>query len=301
MVSENKIRILFIVNPVSGFRSGKSLPRKIKTIPDYRKIVYDIAFTSYPGHGKEIAENALEKGIYSHIVAVGGDGTVNEVASALVGSSVAFGILATGSGNGLARHMGFPLGIKKGLRQILEGRCEKIDVMEINGRYSFNVSGLGFDAEVAYEFGRKKIRGLFVYLLTVLRLWFTYGNKDYRLCVDGKDMEIKAFLLSFANSSQYGNNAYIAPAASVRDGLMDVCYIERPEFYRIPYYVYCLMRSELGRIPKFKELKAREVCVNGHSPHMHVDGDYAEAVYPLKAKIIPAALNMVIPRISGRL
>ena len=193
------MHILFIVNPISGLGLGKELPEKIRRIPEYDSIPYDIVFTEYAGHARKLVEDARQEGKYTHIVAVGGDGTVNEVGGALCGSDVAFGVVSLGSGNGFARHLGYSVFMTKALKQVLTDQFAQIDVLEMNGKYSLNVSGVGFDAEVAHEFNHLKLRGVFSYIyaaikghrfgiqsnlyLHIFRTSFAYFPDSYRRCI----------------------------------------------------------------------------------------------------------------------
>ena len=195
------MHILFIVNPISGLGLGKELPEKIRRIPEYDSIPYDIVFTEYAGHARKLVEDARQEGKYTHIVAVGGDGTVNEVGGALCGSDVAFGVVSLGSGNGFARHLGYSVFMTKALKQVLTDQFAQIDVLEMNGKYSLNVSGVGFDAEVAHEFNHLKLRGVFSYIYAAIKLWFRYPEKKYKITGNGKVMKVNCFILSFANSS----------------------------------------------------------------------------------------------------
>ena len=240
------MHILFIVNPISGLGLGKELPEKIRRIPEYDSIPYDIVFTEYAGHARKLVEDARQEGKYTHIVAVGGDGTVNEVGGALCGSDVAFGVVSLGSGNGFARHLGYSVFMTKALKQVLTDQFAQIDVLEMNGKYSLNVSGVGFDAEVAHEFNHLKLRGVFSYIYAAIKLWFRYPEKKYKITGNGKVMKVNCFILSFANSSQYGNNAYIAPHASVRfDGYL---HPETAGFLRDPVVFTFLHQFETVQI-----------------------------------------------------
>ncbi|MFR4039641.1 MAG: diacylglycerol/lipid kinase family protein, partial [Butyricimonas faecalis] len=148
------------MNPISGFGLGWEIPYRIRRIAAYKHIEYNIRFTEYAGHAKEIVEQAKQQN-YTHIIAAGGDGTVNEIGTALINTGIAFGVISLGSGNGFARHLGFSQMMNKALKQVLKSETTNIDVVEINGHYSLNVSGFGFDAEVAHFFSTMKIRGIF--------------------------------------------------------------------------------------------------------------------------------------------
>lgn len=292
------MRLLFIVNPISGVGAGKKLPEKIKEIPEYRKIDYDIRFTEYAGHARTLVKEALKQGIYTHIVAVGGDGTVNEVGTSLVGTSVAFGVVSLGSGNGFARHLGYSVQMKKALRQVLSGAYAQIDLLEINGTYSLNVSGVGYDAEVAHEFNRFRIRGVFSYIFAGLKLWFRYTPKNYRLSYEGVTREEECFILSLANTSQFGNNAFIAPHASLRDGLMDVCMLRRPHLFKVVYFLFCFLNGKIDKLTYYKDIQCKEITIEGPINHVHIDGDAAVMTSPLRARVVPGALKVVVPKFA---
>lgn len=294
------MRVLFIVNPISGYGWGKKLPEKIKTLIEFRSIDYTIRFTEYAGHARIIAKEAVTAGGYTHIIAVGGDGTVSEVGTSLYGSEVAFGIVSLGSGNGFARHLGYSLSMKKALKQILLESYAYIDMLEMNGVYFLNVSGVGFDAEVAHEFNRFKTRGILSYLRAGIKMWFQYTGKIYKITYDGHELTEQCFILSFANSTQYGNNARIAPQASLRDGLMDLCLLKRPSYLAlIPFLIY-LLNSGLTRMKYFKEIQCKEAVVEGDIRKVHVDGEALEMSPPIRLKVHRNALKMIVPKFAGK-
>lgn len=294
---ERSPRILFIVNPVSGFGLGWEVPYRLRRIAAYRELEYHVRFTEYAGHAREMAARAGEQG-FTHVVAVGGDGTVNEVGTALMGTDVAMGIVSLGSGNGFARHLGFSLGMTRALKQLLSSRATWIDVVEMNGRFSLNVSGFGFDAAVAHYFSRLKIRGPVSYAAAAVDLWFRYRGERFRLEVDGKQWEEECFILSVANSSQYGNNASIAPRASLRDGLLDLCILKRPRWMQVPRFLYCFMHGKLGQLSYFREIQCREVVIEGDMRYAHLDGDPCRMASPVRAKVHPRVLKVLAPKLS---
>lgn len=290
------MRILFIVNPISGLGLGKELPERIKGLPEYDNVDYEIVFTEYAGHARLLVEEARNTRKYTHIVAVGGDGTVNEVGGALCGSDIAFAVVSLGSGNGFARHLGYSIFMNKALKQVLTDQYVQIDVLEINGRHSLNVSGVGFDAEVAHEFNHLKLRGVLSYIYAAIKLWFRYPEKKYKITSDGKVMKVSCFILSFANSSQYGNNAYIAPHASVRDGLMDICILKRPAFLEIMWFLLFFISSKLYKLSYFREIQCKEAVVEGDIHRVHIDGDAYTMEPPIRLKVLPGVLKVVVPK-----
>lgn len=225
MKQENSSSIAFVINPRSGKKWGglkfDLFMKKLKQ----EKHAGHLYFTEYRGHAKELTKQLLARG-YTIIVAVGGDGTVNEVASELVSTDAALGIVPFGSGNGLARHLNIPMQWSKALRLIETGEEHLIDAGKINHQWFFCTCGVGFDASIGHKFTRVNNRGFTAYLRIVLSEFGKYKSRRYRFSVDGKKFKRKAFVITVANASQYGNNAFIAPGARIDDGIFDVCIIK---------------------------------------------------------------------------
>lgn len=293
----SEYKFLFIINPISGFGLGREVPYRLKHMKIYRGIDYVVRFTEFAGHASLIAEEARNEN-YTHIIAVGGDGTVNEIGRVLRGTDIAFGVVSLGSGNGFARHLGFSQRINKALKQLLYSPVTWIDMVEINGHFSLNVSGMGFDAEVAHFFSRMKIRGITSYVYSVIRMWFRYPERSYTFRIGNDSWEEKCFILSVANSPQYGFNASIAPKASLRDGLLDVCILKRPKYYQIPRFLYCFGNSKIGTLPYFREIQCEEAYVEGDISKVHIDGEPYVFESPLAIKIHPGVLKVVAPKLA---
>ncbi len=183
-----------------------------------------IVFTNRAFHGSKLAKKGV--GEYEYIIAVGGDGTVNEIASSIAGTDTVLGILPFGSGNGLARFLGIPMDTGEAIKTLNEKRVELIDSAKMNRQWFFNMAGMGFDAHISEVFSHDKTRGFGAYIRSSFREIINYKSEIYHLEIDGVHYEREAFMLSFANSSQYGNNAHVSPHASVQDGLLDVCIIK---------------------------------------------------------------------------
>ena len=182
------------------------------------------------------------------------------------------------------------------MKQVLTDQFAQIDVLEMNGKYSLNVSGVGFDAEVAHEFNHLKLRGVFSYIYAAIKLWFRYPEKKYKITGNGKVMKVNCFILSFANSSQYGNNAYIAPHASVRDGLMDICILKRPAFFEILWFLLFFINSKLYKLSYYKEIQCEEAIVEGDIERVHIDGDAYIMHSPIHLKMHKGILKVVVPK-----
>ncbi|MBR2981156.1 MAG: diacylglycerol kinase family lipid kinase [Odoribacter sp.] len=291
-------RILFIVNPHSGWHNGGEFASVLEKIPQYSSVEYDIVMTQYRRHAKELAQSGVESGKYKMIVAVGGDGTVNDVASALVNvPNVAMGVIPMGRGNGFARHLGYSMRLRGSLRQLLSGNEDTVDVMEVNGRYSFNVSGIGFDALVAHVASRTKVRGVFSYVWAAITQFFKYRSHQYKVTVDGKVMQLKAFLFSFANTEQYGSNFVIAPRASVQDGIMELCVIDKVKnvlLIGIDYTRHLFMENN-EKTQAFRMFHCKEVKIEGKINIVHIDGEPMFMQSPLNIRVLPRALRVVVP------
>ncbi|MDR1415473.1 MAG: diacylglycerol kinase family lipid kinase [Odoribacteraceae bacterium] len=290
---------LFIVNPISGHGAGKGLPRRLSRHPRYAGIHSVVRFTKHAGHARELAEQAAAEG-FTHVVAVGGDGTVNEVGSALRGTGIIMGIIPLGSGNGLARHLGYSTRVDSALTQLLDGTPEWMDIIEINGHSSLNVSGLGFDAATAHLFAGGGSRGLFAYVRAAVRLWFCYKEREYTFRVGEETWSERGFIVSLANGSQYGYNFVIAPGASTRDGLLDLCVLRRPRLVEIPLYLLRVATRRVEKLPHFHRVPCREVTILDAAPEGHVDGDPCFFTSPVHARVIAAGLRVALPVTPSR-
>lgn len=285
-----KRKTLFIINPISGGKKKDGVPQLIEK---YFDADATIVFTNGISHASEVAAEAINK--YDLIVAVGGDGTVNEVASSLVGSNAILGIVPCGSGNGLARFLGIDIDIEKSIMALTTGRVEAIDSAQANGKAFFNMAGMGFDAHISEVFAHGKKRGFITYIKSSLQEILKYKPQTYRLHIDGVAYERKAFMLSFANSSQYGNNAHIAPQASVQDGLLDVCVIKPFPLYRFPE-LGIRMFTKTTNTSRFVEIiKGKHIVINRSSNGpMHLDGEPEIAGKEVEINVLPRSLKVIV-------
>ena len=243
----NKKSIVFIINPISGTHSKDEIPALIETRLDHERYDYEIQLTGYAGHATEIARNCVARGIDA-VVAVGGDGTVNEVARALTHSETALGIIPCGSGNGLARHLCIPMDAKKAIDIINACNIELFDYGVINDLPFFCTCGMGFDAFISLKFAEAGKRGPITYVENVLKEGLKYKPETYQVESDDGAHRYKAFLIACANASQYGNNAYIAPGATMKDGQMDVIIMEPFDALEAPQIAADLFMKTLPNI-----------------------------------------------------
>lgn len=266
-------KIVFIMNPISGTTSKAKIPDLIETTLDRELFHYELRLTEYAGHASEMAAEARDGGA-DMVVAVGGDGTVNEVARALVESQTALGIIPCGSGNGLARHLMLPMNAKKAIEIINRNEIHELDYGIINGHPFFCTCGMGFDAFVSQKFAEAGKRGPITYVENVLREGLKYKPETYEIRDETGTIREKAFLISCANASQYGNNAYIAPQASMKDGLLDVIIMEPFDMLDAPQISLDMFNKTLDKNSKIKTFKAKRIHVHREKPGcIHFDGD----------------------------
>lgn len=294
-VPANPARVRFIVNPISGASRGRGFAGVAAAAIRRGTFDYDVVTTAEPGDGEALARQAVAAGC-DLVVAVGGDGTVNEVARGLLGQQAsALGIVPCGSGNGLARHLGVPLRPERAVRALVNAETRFIDVGHINERPFFCTAGLGFDAHVSRAFAGAGRRGLRTYVAVTLREFRAYRPTPARIEVNGQAIDTDCYVLAFANAAQYGNNAYIAPLADVQDGLLDLCLIDALPLRRALRVSYALAVGDLPTSGAAEFHTARDVRVNTARPiGFHVDGDYAGEAEEFIVGLTPLALKVAV-------
>ena len=284
-----KRRVLFIVNPISGEKVLRWINSQgLKILRNYYMPI-DVIQTKYAGHAPVIIEENFDK--YDVFVAVGGDGTANEVAGKLVNTDKIFSILPSGSGNGCAKELKLPpIGIRA-IKLLIKGATKKMDVIYVNGKHSINVSGTGYDAIIAKRFNKRESRGALNYALIILRSFFYYKPSDYHFYVDGQEVTTKAFLICFANTRQFGNNAFIAPKAKHDDGLIELVVVKpfpKRHSLKLAFYV---MTKQTNRSPYVSTYSCKEVLFDTKNVGwFHVDGDPVKLRGPVKITIEPQSL-----------
>lgn len=291
---------VFIINLISGTSDKAAIPGLIDQYLDKTQFEYEIAVTQYAGHASEIAAKAKDDGV-DVVVAVGGDGTVNEVARAIVHSSTALGIIPCGSGNGLARHLLLPLNVRKAIEVI--NRCEirQLDYGIINDYPFFCTCGMGFDAFVSMKFAEAGKRGPITYVENVLREGLKYKPETYTIEDESGTLQYKAFLISCANASQYGNNAYIAPQASMSDGLMDVIIMEPFDVFEAPQISIEMFSKTLDKNSKIKTFRTRHLHIRRDKPGViHYDGDPVMTGADIDIELKPKGINIIVNTMADR-
>ena len=288
-------KIVFVYNPISGNR------RLIPVVPIIERFVnkdlYDfcIITTDHKGHATELArEYAAKK--YDAVIAVGGDGTVNEVGCGLIGTGTALGIIPCGSGNGLARHLGIPIDPYKAVKWLNKSVFTDIDYGTINGQPFFCTCGVGFDAAVSDSFSKAGTRGVLTYLESVFLKIATYKDKLYKLSFDNSSETFECFVVTCANADQWGNNAFIAPTASLQDGLMDVVVISPFTALDAPILAFQLFNRQLDRNDKVTIRKCNRLTITREEEGpAHFDGDPIYLGKDINIELISHGLKVLIP------
>lgn len=288
-------RITFIINKNSARKQYNSIRKAIED--KFRKPDFDVDvhYTEYAGHAILLSEQAIDSGS-NIIVAVGGDGTVNEVASPIIGSDVALGIVPMGSGNGLARHLGIPRNIEKALDLVARVNTSLIDTCIVNNKPFISIAGVGFDAHVADLFSKGTRRGFLGYFHIVANEFLNYIPQKYSLKFDdGTLIKTTALFIALANSNQFGYNTTIAPNATLVDGLMDVCIVRKPEIYRLPIIANLLLLRKLELSPLVKIIKAKEVTITRKNPGVvNIDGEAIKFKKKIRISLKPKSLQIII-------
>lgn len=255
-----KEKVCLIINPVSGTESKKNIPEEVAAAFDQTKFDVIIRITGYPDHATEIAREAV-KNRFNYVLTAGGDGTVNEVAKVLVNTDTTLGIIPFGSGNGLARELNIPMDSEKAIDIILKGNSRTIDYGVANDHIFFCTCGFGFDAFISDRFAEEKKRGPLGYVRNILESAVDFKSEEYEITHDEGTITERAFVLTCANASQYGNEAYIAPGASMDDGKMNVSILKPLNALEIPQTTLQLFTKNIDKNSKMTTLITRELTI----------------------------------------
>ena len=291
-----KKQILFIVNPISGTQDKEAILKEIEEKIDKDLFEVTISKTQYAGHAFDIATEAVNNKV-DFVVAIGGDGTINEIGRALIHTETAMGIIPCGSGNGLARHLHIPMDVSNAINIINEANVRAIDYGIISGHPFFCTCGVGFDAFVSLKFADSGKRGLLSYLENTLQESLTYKPETYEIENSTGTVKYKAFLIACANASQYGNNAYIAPQASLTDGMMDITVLEPFTVLDIPSLAFQLFNRTLDKNSRIKTMRDKRIIIHrAEEGVFHFDGDPCIGGKDLEVEIIPLGIKVITPK-----
>ena len=291
-----KKKIIFIINPISGHHNKNNFPNLVEKHIDKNQYEYSIVFTEYAGHATELTKKAIEDD-FDYIAAVGGDGTINEVAKCLIGKRQILVIVPLGSGNGLARHLELPFKPERLISEVInKGKVYKIDTAVMNDIPFISIAGIGFDALIADYFAKDENRGFMTYAKLVTEKYPNYRQKEYTLILDDeKTIECKPFFVTFANSSQFGYNAEISPKASVQDGLIDVCIFKKPNILEVPIVATYFLAKQIDKSNFIDIYKAKKIKVTRKVAEVaNIDGEAVEMSKDITVEIIPLSLNILL-------
>ncbi len=289
-------KIMLIINPISGTTGKAGLDEKAVQYLSPLGLDVDVRYTEYAGHASVLAAEAASKG-YAGMIAAGGDGTINEVASSLCHTGVPLGIIPAGSGNGLARHVGIPMDFDLALKVIAQQYPLDVDYGTVNGKPFFCTTGVGFDAAVSHRFATQGKRGLMMYVKSMIETYRNYESEIYTLSSNGHVMTQKAFVVAVANASQYGNNAYIAPNASIRDGLLDVTIIHSGDMLSTARVGLDMMTGYLDKNVNITTFRTPSVVIyRSEEGPAHMDGEPMILGDILDIRCHKGALKMFVPK-----
>jgi diacylglycerol kinase (ATP) len=284
-------KLLFIYNPKAGPRKNPFnihlLEKKINSSFTCQSIT-----TRAPRHATQIVED--EKDNYDLFIAVGGDGTVNEVGKALIHSNKSLGIIPTGSGNGLAQELGIRKSHSEAMDLLFHGNEKKIDTLRVNDEICLNVTGVGFDAEVAFQFEKHNSRGFLTYVYSTLKTLVKFKPVKVTLRLNDEVKIFRVFSITFANSRQFGNNAYIAPGALLDDGLMDIAIIHPFPLFQLPSMALRLFSKSLPKAKYYTGIRTRKVEVlEGGQMNWHIDGEPVRIRGPVTIQVDQGSLRVI--------
>lgn len=286
-------KILFIVNPIAGGKDKKAILKTVTGSLDSSRYSYEIRYTEYAGHACEIARDCDA----DIVVAIGGDGTQNEVARSLIGTEKKMGIIPCGSGDGLALHLGISRDPEKAAQVLNEGKLAVIDHGTVNGRPFFCTTGVGIDALVSWRFAQAHSRGLRTYVSESAKAWFSFKADTYRIIIDGVEKwNAPATLVTIGNANQWGNQAKITPLASVCDGLLDITIVEDFHTWAFPGLLLRLMSGTAEKSCHTTCLKGRNVrLIRKNDGPIHFDGDPYNEGKDIEVCIVPQTLKVIVP------
>ena len=287
--------IAFIVNPISGTKAKNRVGKLIRELLDLQQFAPTVVVTEYAGHATQLAQQFAMQEYYA-VVAVGGDGTVNEVASGLIGSNTALGIVPNGSGNGFARHLDISTRMNRAIEMLNSSEVINVDYGMVNDKPFFSTCGVGFDAVVAEKFSDSE-RGLKGYVQTIFKDLFQYKPESYHLKGQDIDMTTTAFLVNFANASQWGYDAYIAPKASIQDGWLDVAIVSEFPMVIAAGLALSLFTKTIDEMLHMNTIRAKELILTRESEGiMQIDGTPIMMPAKLHVKIVEDGLKVLVKK-----
>jgi diacylglycerol kinase (ATP) len=288
-----KRKIRFIVNPKSGIQSKKNIPSLIEQHLDKSQFEFDIIETKHRHHAFEISKSAIDEG-FEIVCAVGGDGSVHEVGTALIGTELRLAIIPAGSGNGLARHLKIPLDPKEAIMAINNSEHAKMDTVLVNERHFLNVGGYGFDALIAKEFDSDTRRGFWGYVKLISQEFFGYKSSHFDIEINGTKTKKKLFLCTIANASEYGNGFFISPDSNITDGTIELCLMHPFKFWHIPTLIRVFFKRKHKESRFMEIIPFQKAKITLEKAQAHYDGEPFEVKNELNIEVVPKSLHILV-------
>lgn len=289
-----KKKLAFIINPISGGINKAGFPDLVKKEINTELYDYELFYTESTEHNKELAKDCVAQH-YDVVIAVGGDGTINNTAKYIAGTNVTFGIIPVGSGNGLARHLNLSMNQSKALQSINKLNTISMDTGYANNEFFLNVAGVGFDAHVSWMFATAPKRGFWQYAKITLAEFSKYKATKYSIQIDGEQITESAFLICVANGSQYGNNAYIAPTAIINDGVFEITILKPFSILQMPQLGARMFNKTLHQSAQVKVLSGKHIIIKRENTEVvNIDGEPIMMDAELEIKLIPANLKIIV-------
>lgn len=287
-----KRKVLFIINPISGGKNVSGFKDLVKENLDLRHFDFEIYKTTARGDATIKTKESRDN--FDIIIAVGGDGTINEIAQELLGSNTSLAVIPKGSGNGFVNYFQLPLEPAAAIKTINKFNNHKIDTATFNGQFFLSVAGLGFDATVAHAFDHFGTRGFFSYARLAMREFLKFKPAHYEIKIDGKRISQTAFLVTIANSNQYGNKAYISPKARIDDGLLDLVIIKPINLFQSLILAWKLFNKSVDKSRYCTIIRGKEIEIISNDQHAHLDGEPCDSLHTNKIQVSPQSLNMIV-------
>ena len=288
-----KQKIRFIINPISGIGKKGDIPRLIKSTLDTSKFEFDIKETEYRQHAKTLAHEASLEG-FDIVCAVGGDGSVHEVGTALIGTKTKLAILPTGSGNGLARHLHISRDIVKAIQCINDNYCIKMDTVLVNDQPFIGVGGYGFDALIAKKFDEHHARGFASYIKLVMREYFKFTPKNISFEMNGVTRNVSAVLFTIANASEFGNGFCVSPNSSITDGQLELCILRPFSVWASPSLAFRFFRKTADKSRFTEIIPFKKARIHLLDSIAHYDGEPFDVRKELNVEVVPESLHILV-------
>jgi diacylglycerol kinase (ATP) len=283
------MKIKVIINPISGTGKQKGVEDYIAKHLDN----YEIVYTKKSGDASKISKDAVKQN-FNAVIAVGGDGTVNECLKSLINTNTALGVIPCGSGNGFAYHIGMKRSVEEAIKQLKNAKIETIDSCSANSNPFVNVAGIGFDAHVSQLFAKLKKRGFFNYVKLIVKE-LNYKAQEYNITYDGIERKVGAYMISFANSSQYGNDVKISPMADIQDGLLDFVIVKEFPKWKMPFFLLQIATGKVHLSKYVEIIQAKKMEITTNNTLLHLDGEPYKASNPVIINLLENSLKILKP------